>query len=89
MSKRHLNSYVDQKNWVRRMFKKPELVASNLSAQDVQELLMGIEADLSPENLTCDGELSRSEVAERSAYLKSAQRELLKKFPNIQPSYSW
>ena len=85
-----LAHYIDQKNsWDRLFNNAPRYNIRNLTHVDAQQLINSIESDLSPENLTCDGELSRSEVAERSAYLKSAQRELLKKFPNIQPSYSW
>ena len=76
MSAKHLASYVEQKNWVRRMFNQPELAASNLSTGDVRDLLLSIEADLSPENLTCDGELRGARLRTRRAMLEGAQKEL-------------
>jgi hypothetical protein len=76
MSKKHLKDYVDQKNWVRRMFKRPELDVSNLSAQDVQDLLESIEGDLSPENLCCDGELRGAALRRKAAMINGARTEL-------------
>ena len=76
MSAKHLASYVEQKNWVRRMFNQPELAASNLSARDVQDLLLSIEGDLSPENLTCDGELRGARLRSKRAMLEGARSEL-------------
>ena len=38
--------------------------------------LSGVYASLSPENLTCDGELSRTQVARKSAVLRRALRAL-------------
>lgn len=39
-----------------------------------------VEAMLSPENLTCDGELSRTQVARRRAALNTEYRELVREF---------
>lgn len=78
MSKKHLEKYVEGKNWVRRMFKDPELDANNLSAQDVEGLLRSIEADLSPENLTCDGELRGAKLKAKHTMIMGAKAELEK-----------
>jgi hypothetical protein len=40
--------------------------------------LQGLENDLSPENLTCDGELSPSEVRSKHAALKRKRAALVK-----------
>jgi len=78
MSKRHLEKYVESKNWVRRMFNQQVLDASNLSAQDVRDLLDSIESDLSPENLCCDGELRGAKLKAKHTMLIGAQAELMK-----------
>jgi hypothetical protein len=46
-------------------------------AQIIRDL-QDVENQLSPENLTCDGECSPSEVRSRSAKLKRKQAELIK-----------
>jgi hypothetical protein len=85
-----LAKYIEQKNsWDRLFNKQPRYNMRNLTHVDAQQLMNSIENDLSPENLTCDGELSRAQVMERSAYLNAAQRELAKLFPNVQPSYEY
>jgi hypothetical protein len=42
-----------------------------------------IDAALSPENLTCDGELPRAEVNRRYKELTTAARELIKLDPSV------
>jgi len=70
-----LEQYVDQKNQWRAVFGKAPL--SLLNATDRQRIAETIEAELSPENLTCDGELSRTEVDRRYRMLTRAGRELM------------
>ena len=48
-----LEAYVAQKNTWTRIFKGKEL--SLLNAADRQAIADSIDADMSPENLTCDG----------------------------------
>jgi hypothetical protein len=73
---RYTKKLVDEVNPIRRLFGKPELDASNLTKGDAAELLEQIEAKLSPENLTMDGELSRGKVAQRRKMLEGARGEL-------------
>ena len=47
-------------------------------AEDRKALLAKIECDLSPENLTCDGELPAATVRKRYNQLTRAQKELEK-----------
>ena len=82
MSNKHLTSYVDQKNWVRRLFKQPALDVNNLSALDVQDLLSSIEGDLSPENLSCDGELRGAALRRKATMLAGARVELERRARN-------
>lgn len=53
------------------------------SAQDRQSLANSIDAELSPENLTCDGELPRQSVNTRYRHLTAAARELQKLDPAV------
>ena len=69
-----LEQYVDQKNSWGKMFGSKPL--SLLNAKDRQRIADSIDADLSPENLTCDGELPRSVVKARYKMLTRAAQEL-------------
>jgi hypothetical protein len=76
-----LESYVEQQNRWGSIFGQAQL--SLLSAEDRQRIADRIEADLSPENLTCDGELSRSAVTARYNLLTRAAQELASIDPNV------
>jgi hypothetical protein len=69
-----LEQYVDQKNAWSAIFKGRKL--SLLNAQDRQSIADSIDADLSPENLTCDGELSGFQVRAKAKFLRRAAEEL-------------
>lgn len=71
-----LTTYIAQANVYRRLFRQPVLDPQNLSAADVQYLLDRIEGDLSPENLTCDGELRGHALKVKHRMLLGAQKEL-------------
>jgi hypothetical protein len=69
-----LEQYVEKKNsWGKLFGNKP---LSLLSATDRQKIADSIDSDLSPENLTCDGELPRSQVQARYKMLTRAAQEL-------------
>jgi hypothetical protein len=53
------------------------------SAKDRQAVADMIDSALSPENLTCDGELSRTEVNRRYKELMTAARQLKKFDPAV------
>jgi len=76
-----LIKYVEQKNRWRALFGEPELDIRN--AKDRQQIARMIDADLSPENLTCDGELSRSQVQQRYSQLTRAARDLQRVDPSV------
>ena len=69
-----LEQYVAQKNAWGKIFGNREL--SLLNANDRQTIANSIDSDLSPENLTCDGELPRSQVQARYKMLTRAAQEL-------------
>ena len=73
---RSLKAYVDQKNAWNAIFKGRQLDIDN--AADRQRIASMIDSDLSPENLSCDGELSRSAVNAKYRQLQAAARDLLK-----------
>ena len=73
---KHLNKYLDQMNFARKMFNQPLLVATSLTTADVETITARINSDYSPENLTCDGELSRTEVQARLQLLGGTVRDL-------------
>jgi hypothetical protein len=69
-----IEQYVEKKNsWGKLFGNKP---LSLLSATDRQKIADSIDSDLSPENLTCDGELPRSQVQARYKMLTRAAQEL-------------
>ena len=76
-----IEQYVEQKNrWGALFGSKP---LSLLNAKDRQSIANSIDAELSPENLTCDGELSGSQVRQRQAYLFRCAEELISIDPSV------
>lgn len=73
---RSLKAYVDQKNAWNAIFKGRQLDINDPA--DRQRIASMIDSDLSPENLTCDGELSRSAVNAKYRQLQAAAKDLLK-----------
>ncbi len=78
---KRLQKFVEQKNHWNSFFKGPQYSLN--SAKDRQALAEMIDASLSPENLTCDGELPRSEVQRRYNELMAAARELKQLDPSV------
>jgi len=76
-----LEAYVAQKNQWTRIFKGKEL--SLLNAKDRQRIADMIDADMSPENLTCDGELRGSAVVQKSRMLNRCVEELFSIDPTL------
>jgi hypothetical protein len=78
---KHLKQYVDQKNAWEALFGHPALDINN--PQHRVQIANAIDSDLSPENLSCDGELSAAQVRARYRTLTSAAEELLVLDPSI------
>lgn len=76
-----LEQYVEQKNKWSAIFKGKQL--SLLNADDRQKIADSLDADLSPENLTCDGELPRSQVQARYKFYSRAALELKSIDPSV------
>jgi hypothetical protein len=76
-----LEAFVDQENKWSAIFNGRQL--SLLNAEDRQEIAGRIDSRLSPENLTCDGELSRTEVNRRYRQLTRCAQELQSIDPSV------
>ena len=76
-----IEQYVEQKNsWGKLFGNKP---LSLLNAKDRQTIANSIDSDLSPENLTCDGELRGPAVQARYKMLTRAAQELTSIDPSV------
>ena len=76
-----LNQYVAQKNKWNAIFMGDQYFLN--SAIDRQAIAACIDFDLSPENLTCDGELPRAQVITRKRLLEKAAEQLLALDPSV------
>ena len=76
-----LEAFVEQENnWSKVFGKKP---LSLLNAADRQKIADRIDSQLSPENLSCDGELSRAETNRRYTILVKCAEQLLSIDPSV------
>lgn len=76
-----LQAYVDQKNKWAKLFQGAQMeLTTARGRQRVADLL---DCDLSPENLTCDGELPRSQVQARYKALREAAVQLTALDPQV------
>jgi len=78
-----LSNYIDGKNSWRQIMNKadpstvrPLIDIDSLDQETVEYLALNLSCDLSPENLTCDGELSPDEANEKEQELLRATQEL-------------
>jgi hypothetical protein len=76
-----LQAFVDQKNHWNSFFNGPQYEIA--TAEGRQKVADMIDAALSPENLTCDGELPRAEVDRRWKELNAAAKQLRKLDPTV------
>ena len=76
-----LQAFIAQKNHWNSFFKGTQYSLN--TAKDRQALADMIDSALSPENLTCDGELSRTEVNRRYKELITAAKQLKKLDPAV------
>lgn len=76
-----LAQFVKQRNAFNQLFGSKPL--SLLDAADRQKIADIIDSALSPENLTCDGELSASQVRARYKELTTVAKELKALDPSV------
>ena len=78
---KELNAYVKRRNDWRAIFDDKPL--SLKSPFDRQIIAGNLDSDLSPENLTCDGELAGNQVRARYRLLSKALAQLKKLDPSV------
>ncbi len=78
-----LQAYIDRQNKWNSLFSGNKVVYEVGTAKGRRFVAQSIDAALSPENLTCDGELSRAEVNRRYRELTAAARDLIKLDPSM------
>ena len=83
----NLKAYVESMNSWNKLFGNYRPLDLK-NAADRQAIATDIDCKLSPENLTCDGELPRAEVNRRYRELMSAARALYKLDPKVK-FYEW
>jgi len=76
-----LQKYIDQKNRWNSIFKDEQYEIQ--TAKGRQRVADMIDSALSPENLTCDGELPRAEVNRRYKELMTAAKQLKQLDPSV------
>jgi hypothetical protein len=76
-----LQAYIDQKNKWQKLFKGPHYEIQ--TAKGRQVVAACLDSDLSPENLSCDGELPRSQIQAKYRALTAAAKDLQKLDPTV------
>ena len=79
MSKQALQKVIDQNNMFAGFRNEPKIHIDYLTDKEANELYEQIDCGLSPENLHCDGEISRTQaMAKYRSYMQAVKQ--LKKF---------
>ena len=76
-----LQALINQKNQWNAIFNGEQFEIKTAAGR--QRVASMIDSDLSPENLTCDGEMPRSQVQARYRVLTAAAKELVKLDPSV------
>jgi len=77
----NIEQYVEQKNTWGKIFGSKEL--SLLNKADRQAIANSLDSDLSPENLSCDGEVCGAQLQAKYRYLTRCAAELLSIDPSV------
>lgn len=72
----HLKDYIAEKNRWARIFNQTPMNPDMITTATARRLWESLAADLSPENLTCDGELRGPALRAKATRLRGAVREL-------------
>jgi hypothetical protein len=76
-----LQAYIDRKNQWNAIFKGPQFEIK--TAQGRKRVAESLDADLSPENLSCDGELSATQTRHRYLELTRVAQQLVQLDPSV------
>lgn len=71
-----LKKLIEQRNMVNKLFGGRVIDHKNMSHEDYQEMAQDLSMRLSPESLTCDGELRGAKLQAKARMLHKAQAEL-------------
>jgi hypothetical protein len=82
---RYLTQYLDERFnfWRVNIDKKPAITITNMTLDDANRIAESLVGDMSPENVSCDGELSAAQVRARVRLYQNAASQLLELFPNL------
>jgi len=80
-----LQAYIEQKNRWNAIFKGEQFEVQ--SAAGRKRVAQSLDADLSPENLTCDGEVRGVELRKKQDYLNQCVTELIRLDPAVKESF--
>jgi hypothetical protein len=78
-----LNAYITKQNSWNSLFSGNVVVYEVKTAEGRKRVAQSIDSALSPENLSCDGELPRSQVQARYRELTNAAKDLIKLDPSV------
>jgi hypothetical protein len=80
-----LQAYVEQKNRWNAIFKGEQFEVKSASGR--RRIAWSLDTDLSPENLTCDGEVRGVELRKKQDYLNQCVTELIQLDPAVKESF--
>jgi len=66
-----------RQNAMNKIFNRPLIDLDNLDATMAQDIFDSLDGDLSPENLHCDGEISRAAAGRKAKLFYGAAKELM------------
>ena len=82
MSKKALQTIIERENMFAGFRKEPTMDIDSLTIEDAGKLYESIDCGLSPENLHCDGEITRTQAMAKYRNYMQAVKELEKRgFP--------
>ena len=73
---KNLTHYIDNRNSWNSFFPNSTTITFPLSQKNVDGLAGSLDADLSPENLHCDGEISQAEAQRKYRYYGRVIKDL-------------
>ncbi len=79
MSKQALQAIIKQQNFWSKLRKEPEVEMDTLTIVQANALYETIDCGLSPENLHCDGEITRAQAQQKFNQYMQAIKELQKR----------
>jgi len=79
MSKQALQAIIKQQNFWSKLREEPEVEMDTLTIDQANSLYETIDMGLSPENLHCDGEITRAQAQQKYNQYMQAIKELKKR----------